>query len=94
MDYNVGDGSNNEQLCFNRGEVFQVVDTLHNGAVGTWSVVRVTKGCSIIKDSKSSKDKKDGKETKDSKTKKNSSNTSIEAIRKKKKRGTILSLKK
>ena len=32
------------ELPFKKGQVFHVVDTLHNGVVGSWQVLRVSDG--------------------------------------------------
>ncbi|XP_046396264.1 tight junction protein ZO-1 isoform X4 [Ischnura elegans] len=35
------DHPNKGELCFRKGDVFHVVDTLHNGVVGAWQVYRI-----------------------------------------------------
>ncbi|KAG8229011.1 hypothetical protein J437_LFUL007565, partial [Ladona fulva] len=35
------DNPNKGELCFRKGDVFHVVDTLHNGVVGAWQVYRI-----------------------------------------------------
>ena len=35
------DQPNKGEMCFRKGDVFRVVDTLHNGVVGSWQVFRI-----------------------------------------------------
>jgi hypothetical protein len=37
------DQPNKGEMSFRKGDVFHVVDTLHNGVVGSWQVFRIGK---------------------------------------------------
>jgi len=41
------DQPNKGEMSFRKGDVFHVVDTLHNGVVGSWQVYRIGE-CTIL----------------------------------------------
>jgi len=43
------DQPNKGEMCFRKGDVFHVVDTLYNGVVGSWQVYRIGRNNQVSK---------------------------------------------